>query len=178
VDRARLLILAALLCFSSAISAGCAGTSVGPLAGRVVDAKTGQSVSGAEIFRTYGATDALAVIGEPGGNTFTPDWVTTGSDGGFSFPRRWLWLGGFYVLDPPSLHWIHPEYGWGFLSMRKVENHQQALIRLERNEDQLRHLKDLHVDPGASSYPCTSFGYRGAGARCRLVAYGDERRGR
>lgn len=176
MDRARLLILA-LLCLASTMSFGCVGTSVGPIAGRVVDARTGQGVPGAEVFRSYGATNALAFSGEPSGNTYTPDWVASAPDGTFSFPGRWLWLGGFYVIDStPYIEWIHPQYGWGGLSKRKIEDSRRIRLEIDRNEQQVRHLADPRVPSGGVSDPC-SLPTREASDRCRLVGYGDARRG-
>jgi hypothetical protein len=142
----------------------------------VIDAKTGQGVAGAEVFRSYGATDALAFFGEPGSRNQTPDWVTTGPDGGFSFRGRWLWWGGLYVLDStPYIEWVHPEYGFGGFSKRKIEDYQRIIIKIERDERHIQHMRDWRANSGGS-YPC-SLSSREANERCRVVAYGDAGRG-
>ncbi|HEU4431619.1 MAG TPA: hypothetical protein VFT98_22865, partial [Myxococcota bacterium] len=137
VDR-RLLVAVAAFVLSGL--SGCLGLHIGSVSGRLVDSSTGIGVAGAEIFRTYPLTQ-LQVIGEVGGRSgFTPDWTTSGADGEFEFPDRWVFQTG-RVDHSPLVSWIHKDFGWGFVDTEKLEP-TNLRIRLSRDERRVAFLRD------------------------------------
>jgi hypothetical protein len=145
------------------------------VAGRLVDAETGEGIGGAEIFRTYDSRDRLAVMGEPSGTGIDGGWTTTDAEGRFEFKSEWRRIVGGVALNAvdsmPWILWIHRDYGWGSPEIgTKDPDHVE--IKVNRDEREIRHLQDWRLPPVIGS-PCSGFGSREAKLRCRLVAYGS-----
>jgi hypothetical protein len=107
------------------------------VAGRLVDVRTGQGVSGATLFRTY-QVERLPIpffVGEqPGsGGSFTPDWVVSDANGEFEFPKmrnpRFV-----RVEQSPGIIWIHRELGWDYASTARREM-TRLVIEVEPRDD-------------------------------------------
>ncbi|HEY8153002.1 MAG TPA: carboxypeptidase-like regulatory domain-containing protein [Myxococcota bacterium] len=95
--------------------------SLGPIwaprvEGRVVDARTGAPVAGAEVFATYGTRKWDSGPGNDWGITVATDssWATTDRDGRFVLPAHWAIEpvpGGCATGKYPWLIAYHPDYG-------------------------------------------------------------------
>ncbi len=165
------LLSTALAIASTFALTGCLGIHVSPVMGRVVDDRTGEGVAGAEIFRTYGTTNYLQVMGEPSGHSFTPDWTTTSADGTFSFPGKWVLE--FGVIDePPLMPWIHRDYGWGSLVVSE-RTPQPYEIRADHDDEEVAYLKSPTRLPPYE--PCDAVSSEEAFARCETVVHSGAR---
>ena len=110
------------------------------MAGRVVDDETGRGVAGAELFRSYGLTP-IQIIGEVGGKRdFTADWTTSGPNGEFEFPSRWVLEPG-RIDHSPLIDWIHKDYGWNFVHTRKLDK-SKIRIRIRPDAEKARFLSE------------------------------------
>jgi hypothetical protein len=149
VDRR---LLTAFVAVALAGSSGCLGVHVGRVAGRVVDAETGKGIPGAELFRTYPLTQ-VQVIGEVGGRSgFTPDWTTSGANGEFEFPSRWVFQTG-KIDHSPLIDWIHEDYGWGFVDIEKLDR-SRLTIPIDRDAIRVEYLAALRQDITRGLLPC------------------------
>ena len=102
----RLLIVLILAISTS----GCAPIVSPALAGRVVDAATGEPIPGAEVFTEVHVVYRFAISGA----SFDWRYTTADGEGRFSFPRQRSeeWLNRFfYSVEYPSLSVAHREYG-------------------------------------------------------------------
>lgn len=146
----RLLIAGGLAALCLAGS-GCFSVHLDRVAGRLVDARTGEGVSGATLFRTY-QVERLPIpffFGEqPGsGGSFTPDWVVSGADGEFEFLRmrnpRFV-----RVEQTPGIAWIHRDLGWGYASTARRDT-DRLVIEAEPRSDRIGYLQgkaDVAID--------------------------------
>jgi len=148
----RLLIAGALgaLCLAGS---GCFSVHLDRVAGRLVDARTGEGISGATLFRTY-QVETFPIsfpffFGEqPGtGGTFTPDWVVSRVNGEFEFPKmrnpRFA-----RVEQSPGIIWIHRDLGWGSEILTENEN-TRLVIEVEPQSDRIGYLHgtaDVGID--------------------------------
>jgi hypothetical protein len=149
VGGRRLLIAAAVAALGTCLS-GCLGLHVGRVAGRVIDAETGRGVSGVEIFRAYDLRPPQ-IMGEPSGQSFSPDWTTSGPNGEFELPSRWIFKP--WRLDQSSLQltWIHKDFGWG-VERPGIHGVANLLVRVSPTQRQLDYLRGaIYFSSGA---PC------------------------
>jgi hypothetical protein len=121
------------------------------VAGRLIDVRTGEGVSGATLFRTY-QVKRLPIpffVGEqPGsGGSFTPDWVVSDENGEFEFPKmrnpRFV-----RVKQSPGIIWIHRDLGWDSASTAGREI-ARLVIEAEPRADRIGYLQgkaDVGID--------------------------------
>ena len=162
-----------ILCAVSLLQMGCQHQAP-RVAGRVVDAQSGEGIEGVEVFRTVVCIDRLAILTGTATHNFSGEgrsWATTASDGSFEIPPTPLPAGKLRARMKPKafVRWVHRDYGWGYLSVKKGDL-DRVEIRAERDPEKLekmRNPRELH-DWG----PC-SFREAEPAHHCCEIAFGS-----
>jgi hypothetical protein len=161
-----------VVCMALLLQTGCQHYAP-RVAGRVVDAESGVGIEGVEVFRSVTVIDRLAILIGKATYDFSGEgrsWATTASDGSFEIPATPLAVGRLRARMEPEafLTWVHREYGWGYLNVRKADfGHVE--IRVERDPEKLDFM--AHHYPKASRGPC-SFREAEPSDHCCEIAFG------
>ena len=153
----RLLKTVPILCVVLLLLLGCQ-LYAPRVAGRVVDAQSGEGIEGVTVFRTVTFYDRLGgLTGRPVFNSTGSVWATTAADGSFEIPAAPLGVRKpLFRLKgkPPALTWVHPEYGWGDFYEREADLDRME-IRAERDPaklEQMRGTRGVYASDNTCSF--------------------------
>lgn len=146
-----------------------------PIAGHVIDRRTGEPVEGAEVFvmRAYRGHDLFHVTGY----FAQPRWTTTDEEGHFAFPAHSYEVpeeirDGLELSSRPRMMLAHPDYGAPIVGLSRDADPARwtsATFEIEPVESDLSSLDRYPTNP---DWVCSTFP-GGAFKRCCEVLYSE-----
>lgn len=144
-----------------------------PIAGRVIDERTGEPVEGAEVFvmRVYEGHDLFHATGY----FAHPRWTTTDEEGRFAFPAHAYEIReesreGLELSPRPRMMLAHPDYGTPIVGLPRdadPASWTSVTFEIEPRESSLKRMRE---SPDYPYYVCGDFPSE-AEQRCCEVLY-------